>query len=238
MDALQYYRDAALFLPLVFAVLLGSSLVAADIENGTAAFTWSIAPSRSRWFVEVASVGLVLLIPVWLPIAMSEVYLSLTLSPVQNSQTSPLGLDPSPWLILFRMLLVYAVVCLVGSQFGRVLPAVLVGMIVGLLALALLESACLAWRGGQVSTIDPTEVGSLPLGTEVATLDGRLVGAAEARSALAMGSAFGQSYQFVPVGLASSKRAEIIAEECGLAGLASTGLFVLTALVIERRRPI
>lgn len=180
--------------------------------------------------------GLTLLLLLSLPLALAECYVSEVLNPLQNAQMSPFGLDPSAILILFRALLVFSVVCLVGAFSGRILPTMLIGMVTAFVMLAVLETAFIAWRGNQVSVIDPTTAGALPLGSQVATLDGHLVGTSEAQSAMSLGPEFSQRYQLLPVGLSPSKREEIIAEECAAAAFVSIGLLTLMVVVIETRR--
>jgi hypothetical protein len=237
-ELIPYVREAFFVVPILTGIIVGTSLTAAEFDVGTSVFVWSIAANRTRWFLETAGVGLMLVAVCWAPIGIAEHILSQRLGPQLDAQLSPMGLDSSAMLMLSRALLTFAVVCVIGMVSGRTIPTVLLGAIASILLLAVLETAFFAWRDVQVEPVDPTLAGTLPVGSRVATLDGRLVGDQEARSALSLEETqFVDRYEWVLVGLSPVAHAETDAEEFAVFGAATLTLLALTSRIAESRRP-
>ena len=60
------------FLPLVFGIVLGAPLVAREVENGTAAVSWSLAGSRRRWLVGRMAAMLLLIVPLLVAVGIAS----------------------------------------------------------------------------------------------------------------------------------------------------------------------
>lgn len=133
----QVLGGVGLLLPLVMGVILGSPLVAREVEHGTAQLAWSFAKSRRRWFAEralaVLILGTVLLVPVSLVSHLLEGAIDFTVDPAGSLQDYGIR-GPS---LLMRGLATLGIGLLAGTVLGRVLPALLVTALAGTIMFAL-----------------------------------------------------------------------------------------------------
>ena len=237
-ELIGYGRDAFFFVPILTGIIVGASLTAGEFDAGTSVFAWWTAANRTRWFLEMAGVGLLLVAICWVPLGIAEHMLSHGLGPELDAQLSPMGLDSSATLVLSRGLLAFAVVSLIGMVSGRTIPTILVGVIASFLLLAVIETAFFAWRDAQLGPVDPMLAGTWPADRRVATLDGRLVEEQEARMARTLDDKdFVAHYQWMIVGLSPLTHAETDAEEFAAFGAATLVLLAVASRVAETRRP-
>ncbi len=226
-------------------LLAGASLVAREIEDGTAAVAWSLAPSRMRWLVgRVAPVAVLLLV----------------LSAVASVAATDLagahypGLDPtlsfyngsSHGLTPVAIgMLVFAAAVFAGSILGRVLPALIAGCLLGLVLVSGVFIAENWWFPGQTIVVDARvqnteyngayvleDVVQLSSGEFKSLMDLNLSFDADGNvTGLPPGAAFvarlipGTRHPFIDA-----------VEATAMAAMAAV-MFLLTALVVRRRRP-
>jgi hypothetical protein len=135
-------------------LLAGAALVAREIEDGTAAVAWSLDPSRMRWLAgRVVPVAVLLLV----------------LSAVASVAATDLagarypGLDPSLSFYngsshgltpVAAGMLVFAAAVFAGSILGRVLPALIVGAVLGLVLVSGVFFSENSWFPGQTIFVD------------------------------------------------------------------------------------
>jgi hypothetical protein len=135
-------------------LLAGAALVAREIEDGTAPVAWSLAPSRMRWLVgRVAPVAVLLLV-------LSAV---VSIAATELAGASHPGLDPSlsfyngsshGLMPVAAGLAVFAAAVFAGSMLGRVLPALIVGAVLGLFLVAGVFASESVWFPGQTIVVD------------------------------------------------------------------------------------
>ena len=135
-------------------LLAGAALVAREIEEGTASVAWSLSPSRMRWLIgRVAPVAVLLLV----------------LSAVASVAATELagarypGLDPALSFYngsshgltpVAAGLVVFAAAVFAGSVVGRVLPALIVASVLGLVLVSGVFASENLWFPGQTEIVD------------------------------------------------------------------------------------
>jgi hypothetical protein len=135
-------------------LLAGAALIARELEDGTAAVAWSLAPSRMRWLIgRVAPVAVLLLV-------LSAVA---SVAATELAGASYPGLDPSLSFYngsshgltpVAAGMLVFAGTVFAGSLLGRVLPALIVGAVLGLFLVAGVFASESVWFPGQTIVVD------------------------------------------------------------------------------------
>jgi hypothetical protein len=236
-DLVLYWRIGLLVWPLLIAVVLGTSLVASDLESGSVAFAWSIVLSRLRWFAATVANGVLLLLALMLPLCISAHFVGSALSHFNDAQLAPAQLDMSAPLLIGEGLLSLSVVCLTGVVVGRVLPALLVGVAASLAALVIVAWLFLGLRDGLMVPVDQSQAGTMPLGTGVVAPDGRLLGQSEARTVLEGGPEVVQRYRLVAIGLPPSSRAELAAGQLAVELAGGLALLLIAANIADRKVP-
>jgi hypothetical protein len=135
-------------------LLAGATLVAREIEEGAAPVAWSLSPSRLRWLIgRVAPVAVLLLV----------------LSAVASVAATELagarypGLDPALSFYngsshgltpVAAGLVVFAAAVFVGSVVGRVLPALIVASVLGLVLVSGVFASESVWFPGQTVIVE------------------------------------------------------------------------------------
>lgn len=117
-------------LPFVAGLLLGVPLVAREVEQRTATLAWSLQSSRRRWFVKRAIIAATALAAVLAVPAAAAEFLEPARQPWLDPATTAFrdyGLRGP--LIVFRGLAALSLGLLVGAVIGRVLPALIVGVV-------------------------------------------------------------------------------------------------------------
>jgi ABC-type transport system involved in multi-copper enzyme maturation permease subunit len=140
----------------IAGLLAGVSLVAREIEERTAAVAWSLATSRTRWlFGRVAPVAGLLAV-LFAAAAISGTELQRARQPMIDPLLS-FDTDAGRGLTLVATgLLFFSVAVLVGSVMGRVLPALLVAAVAGLILLGGSMAVRAAWLPSQSVVVDQT----------------------------------------------------------------------------------
>ena len=135
-------------------LLAGAALVAREIEDGTAPVAWSLSPSRIRWLAaRVAPVAILLLV-------LSAVA---SVAATELAGASRPGLDPTlsfyngssqGLMPVAAGMLVFAAAMFAGSILGRVLPALIVGAMLGLVLVSGVFFSENLWFPGQTIVVD------------------------------------------------------------------------------------
>jgi ABC-type transport system involved in multi-copper enzyme maturation permease subunit len=225
-------------------LLAGAALVAREIEDGTASVAWSLSPSRMRWLAgRVAPVAVLLLVlSVVASVAATELAgarypgLDPSLSFYNGSSN---GLTP-----VAAGMAVFAAAVFAGSLLGRVLPALIVGAVLGLFLVAGVFFSENVWFPGQTIVVD-ARVGSGYRGAYV--LDEVVqLSSGEFKSLMDISVDFESQGNVtgLPVGAAlvdrlipGTRHPFVDAVEATAMGAMAAVMFLLTALVVRRRRP-
>lgn len=234
-------------LPFAAAGLVGSQLVATELDRETAALAWSLAPSRRRWLLDRILPPLVVLIIGFALVATTSAYLESARSPAidLSRNFNDFGLwGPG---LLSRGFVAFAVGLLAGSVTGRVLPSLIVTVGVGALLFVALPTAVAV--GVKLDALVSTETpgNEYPLhviggwrnasGVVLTDEDARKLVPPEVNGAGAAEDWLSQRFTAVGLGVRGGRLPEILARESGVLIAGGLILIVLTGSVLDRRRP-
>jgi hypothetical protein len=197
------------------ACLVGTSVAATEIEQGTAALSWALDPSRLRWLRFRVSGPLLFLVPLMLILGLSTDIMEGSLHPsIQASATfDHYGLRGL--LLLPRAALAFAIGLACGAILGRLLGAMLVALVASTGALMAAQLAAVSVLRPSASILDDREPGAMVLAFRTVSDQGAL------RS----------------IGLPGLRYPELISTEVAILVVA-TMLALVTAIVVVRvRRP-
>jgi hypothetical protein len=235
-------RGIVVALPIIGALTLGLALVARELEQQTALFGWSLAPSRPRWLLGRLAPEVVL-------VAVICIVAGVLLDAIQG-----LGGFVDPWRSFegFGMrgpavagigVLALGVTVFVGALLGRQLPALLIALPLTLAA-GLLVSAVsdgLLDRESVVGTMEEMDPGARQLAGLLRTPEGEDIGWEEAYnrygSAVYEGNVedlgLTQVSKFVP----GDRYPFAVFRLTGLLALVGVIGMALTLFIVQRRRP-
>lgn len=227
--------------PAFAGALLGVPIVAREVERGTARLAWSLAPSRTRWFVGRMVVSFVVLLVVACLAGVASDRLHGAFRPDVDLANAFDSYGLRGVMVAARAILVFSVAVAVGAWLGRVLPALLVG---AGLATALLVGGTMAQQAimaTETVATDPTVVaaGDLWIDQRFRLPDGTLVGWAYFEgSEEQLYDEFGNSrYPEVAMIIPGARYRFVETREAiALLGASAVALGV-AALLVTRRRP-
>jgi hypothetical protein len=227
-------------------LLAGAALVAREIEDGTAAVAWSLSPSRMRWLA-----GRVAPVAVWLLVLGSVASVAATdlagarypgLDPTLSFYNgSSHGLTP-----VAVGMLVFAAAVFAGSMLGRVLPALIVASVLGLVLVGGVFASENVWFPGQTIVVDARTASTGYPGAYV--LDQKVqLASGELRSLMDFNNLDWDSngnVRGLPEGAAlvaliipGTRHPFVDAVEAAAMGAMAGCLLAATAFVVRRRRP-
>ena len=228
----------------VGGLLVGVSLVAREIEDHTAALAWSLDPSRTRWlFGRVAPVAVVLLALLAIA-AISATELQRAGDPSVDPLLSFYGESSRGLELVAIGFMVFATAVLVGSIVGRVMPALILAAVLGLILTVTAFVAESTWIPSQAVLLDARggsgSDGALVLDQLLRMPSGELVPTwsvewDEDANGNLTGPLAGATLEnkVVP----GSRHPFVEAVDSAAMMAVSFGLLALTALVVRRRRP-
>ena len=130
-------------LPFAVGLLGGVPLVGRELETGTAQTAWSLSGSRLRWLARQVSPVLVVLTVAVAFAALAVDVLEQTRAPWYHSAISDMALHGP--IVIGRALSGFGIGLLLGAAIGRTLPALIVGVLAVLLAVALVGGVQFDW---------------------------------------------------------------------------------------------
>ncbi len=223
--------------PLIGALLVAAPLIASELEFGTATLSWSLARSRVAW-----------LLPRMALVMVVAVSLGAVAGLVLDALTALLQLAGSPWdslegyaargaLVAARTVAVVASGLLAGALMGRQVAALALG---GLMAAVLCIGVALAGDSiNRASQVVLDGVSGLTLDMrpqEIAT--GTILDWSEMPTELTPDSPeWNAKYRWIVLGIPNSQAAAVVWRDVALHVAPAAMLLVLTAVVVERRRP-
>jgi hypothetical protein len=115
--------------PFVAGLLVGTPLVARELEGGTARLAWSLVPSRLRWFVQrvVPALGLVAVAAFVIGITADALFRAL--HPTLDLDQSFVGFRGRGVLVSVEALVVASIALAFGSILGRTVPTFVLALI-------------------------------------------------------------------------------------------------------------
>lgn len=233
----------ATFFPFLAGLLLGTPLVAKEIDSGTARLAWSLSPSRGRWYVAR-------LLPMLLAIALAGMAIGIVadvlvgvMMPDRDLPNSFVAFHGRGVLIATSALVLGSTAVALGAILGRPTPTLVLALALGGLTLfavsevhrkvVLAPEAVVApqdWNGGDDDLYVDGKF-QLPDGS-LATWEELL-----ARDPSFGQGEFGLELPFVQLVIPGERYREIEAREAGV-HLGISAVFLLAGgVVVLRRRP-
>lgn len=223
----------------VFAgVFLGASIIATEIERGTAVIAWTVSDSRARWLApRVLVVGLLLIAP--------AVAIGLGLDAVHQAINPRIPLTASldayetrGWLIPARAGVAFGAGLLAGAVLGRALPALLAGVVIAAVAVAAVLGLGAMWNAGAADPVgfnDGSIVNQLVLRDQTT---GKYIDYASAEALIPQADpGFAERFTEVPLGVPGTSAPIVVGRESAGLVLASGALVAGSFVVANRRRP-
>jgi hypothetical protein len=249
-DIGMYVVLAIVILPFALGLIFGVAIVSKELERGTAALAWSIAPSRSRWLLRVALPAFLAVVGTSVVAGLLSDRLELVRDPSMDPARTLHHLGLRGVVIPAYGVAAFGIALAVGARLGRVMPALLLA---GALTLASAVGATFAvdamLRGEYVPVEESRmlETRAFSAGrvfdTHVLTPDGELMSWGEAYE-LVGDAIYPDSINFDPAYrtfyLVTPGELYPIAEWRLAVILAAIGLggIVLAFAIVDRRRPV
>jgi hypothetical protein len=226
--------------PFVAGLILGTPLVAREIDRGTARLAWSLSPSRLRWYVQRIAPVLVVLAIAGMVIGIVADRLLAAMITDEDLANSFSGFHGRGVLIATNALVLGSTAIALGAIIGKPMQTLLLSLILGgviLLAVgevhrkAILPSEAVPDASGQYSDRN------LYIDNRFQLPDGRLVTWDELVVIDPRVMEFGPEYPNVQLIIPGERYREIEAREA-IAELAISALLIVAGgLIVLRRRP-
>ena len=214
-----YLQLALVCLPVVAGIAFAASLIAAEIDNGTTVFAWSIIGSRRRWLADTVTAGVLALLITTVPLVVVSLILSGALGPVLDATSAPASIDTAAVLIPARAVAAFAVGVLVAVIVGRSLQTLVIGILAACLVLGAVELGFAAWRQVAAAPVDLTQPGVFFV----------------AQPATESPAVVSQS-PTIAVGLSSDSRLLLLLGQTGTLMVTAAGAVLIATVVAEGRR--
>jgi len=233
-------------LPIAAGVLLGSQLVARELERGSAVLAWSLDVGRRRWFIERTVVAVAPTVAVGLVSTVLSYPLMAAAYPALDIGASFATFDAFGPVLLTRGVLSFALGLAIGSLGGRTVPSLLATAV---LAVALVAgTSWLATTAGTAARVP--DIGGLH-DINARYLEYRVVGSGGQELTYEQARALAPSildpadisdwvystYDPIAIVLPGSEAGPAAARELALDVAGAAAAIGLAWLVVRRRRP-
>jgi hypothetical protein len=236
-QAMPIVQALAVFAPPLAGVFLGATILAREVESGTAIFAWTFSASRTRWLVGrvLPAATLLLVLCLAAGAAVDTVYASSF--PIVPIEASLVDFQLRGPLLAARALLAFAASVLVGAVVGRLLPSLLLSIVV---SGALIAGSM--WLAQSFAMREPVAepgpggllVGSLYRAPNGEVLDGTQ--AVERMEEFGDGELF-EVYEIIDLGVPGSRSIAIVTTVLGAITVVILALGGMTLATVNRRRP-
>lgn len=122
-------------LPFLLGALIGASVIGREVERGTSRLAWSLAPSRTRWFVVRVLPALVVVFILSFVAGAALDRLVASTEPWTDPANSFAGFGARGVVLAARATFVFAIGVAVGAVIGRAMPALIVTAVVAYVAI-------------------------------------------------------------------------------------------------------
>lgn len=129
-------QSLLIVLPFLLGVLVGVPLVARELERGTSRLAWSLAPSRTHWFLTRLVPAILVVFVLSLVAGLAADRLMGAVEPTADPLRSFAGFGGRGIVLAVRATFIFAVGVAVGSAIGRVLPALIITAVIGAIGLS------------------------------------------------------------------------------------------------------
>lgn len=233
---------AAFGIPLV----LGVPILTREIEQRTAMMAWPLAASRPRWLAWRALPVLVVALVLIGVMAFAADQLAQAYFPRSDIGFDSHGIRGIS--LVTRALLMFAAAVALGAVIGRLLPALLIGIVLSIGVSTVLGSVLTQWAPSAELTGDETELfgpGPLRTGAMYRLADGRLISAQEGE--ILVQELYEQNGGEEPdpallptqvvYGVAAERYGEVLVRESAALGAATVVVAFGSVIAVQRRRP-
>jgi hypothetical protein len=225
--------------PFLAGLLLGTPVIARELDRGTARLAWSLGPSRMRWFVQRAALMLVIAVGACFAIGFVAERIVALYAPGVDLANSFTAFHQRGVLVATSGFLVASIAIGIGAVVGRTMPTLILALVLSgasVLAIAEVDHKLL------INESVPLGEGSnddLQLDSRFQLPDGRLVTWDELMviDPQAMQSEEGIQYPWVALGIPAARYREIETREGLIEVVAGLAFLGLGAFVVGRRRP-
>lgn len=226
-------------------LVLGAPILTREIEHKTAMIAWPLAGSRLRWLAWRALPVLAVALVVIGAMAFAADQLAQAYFPHSDIGFDRHGVRGIS--LVTRSALMFAAALLLGAMIGRLLPALLIGIVLAAGISTAFDSLLSNWvESGELDQSDSILGGGFPLNTgfEYRPADGSPMSDVEAETLYQdLYEEYGESVdpallpQEVFYGVAGSRYAEVLVRESAAIVGATALAGGLAAVVVQRRRP-
>jgi len=231
------------FVPFLLAVLVGAPLVARELERGTSRLAWSLAPSRVRWFVVRVVPAVVFVFVLALAAGLALDRLTGAIEPGTDAARSFSGFGARGFVLAARAVFVLAIGVCFGALLGRMLPALLLAAVVGLIGLAGGSYVHSRWLAAEavISQAETGGPGDLFIDQRIKAPDGRILTWDQIYAELPPtddGSDWPPAgYAFVSYAVPAERLGFVQAREVAALAGASLVFLGIAGVAVRRRRP-
>jgi hypothetical protein len=232
-------------LPLVLGLASGVTIVGRELEGRTAQTAWALMPSRRRWLGQQVLPVIAVVVVVAAVAGLAGTVLEAIRLPWYNSAFNDLILHGPP--IVGRSIAAFGIGILTGAVVGRVLPALLVGVVVAIALLMVSGDLHDGWKQANVEDIANPESGrfaGLHLGDAFRDATGRLVsvedasfGAPPEEDTYSWVLEQHPDWTLVTLGIPAARAGELAGLDALGFGIVGLVAFAAAVPVVDRRRP-
>ncbi|MEO8572062.1 MAG: hypothetical protein ABI553_10240 [Chloroflexota bacterium] len=227
--------------PFLAGVLLGTPVIARELDRGTARLAWSLGPSRLRWFVERVVLMLVLTLLACFAIGVVADWIVALYAPGVDLANSFAQYHQRGILIATGGFLVASVAIGLGAVVGRTMPTLILALVLSGASVLAITEVSAKLLVNEAVPLEQSEGGNndLQLDSRFQLPDGRLVTWDELTviDPESMNAEFGPQYPYVALGIPGSRHREIEAREAVAEVVVGLAFLGLGAFVVGRRRP-
>lgn len=230
--------------PAFLGLVLGTTVVSAEIEHKTAELAWALSPSRRRWLLDRVWPALLIAAIVSAVAAVAGETLQGAAAPWLDARASFADYGGRGLPLVARSLTLTALGVLVGAAVGRQLPAFLIGIAAAVVVLVVLQKA--TPFGLPLVPVEVTDPFTRPLALVEAyeAPDGSLLTRDQARAEAPADLPRSEldewvfsNFPIVRLGIPGSQLPDVELRESLLLAVVGTTFLALAMLAVERRRP-
>ena len=232
-----------LVVAILSGALLGSQLVAREIERGTAPIVWSLSRSRLWWLAPRALIAFGLLLILVTPLAISGHFLEGAIEPGVAPSASLTDITMRGLGLLSIATATFTAGVFLGALFGRMLPALLLTVLVGAgVTAAVFVLPAVVGQPKIIGSVPSDAIAhSIVFEQRFMNSAGESLTLEQAMAAAPVGADpepwAWEHFDRVAYGISGDDYPMISAVTAGIMMVVSLGLIAAAALVVRRRRP-
>jgi len=230
------------FVPFVSALLIGVAVVGREIERGTTRLAWALTPSRLRWLAHRLAPVLVVVAVIGLLMGVAADRLLAATEPGMDPANALAQLGQRGPVLAARAIFVMSIGVVVGAVMGRALPALVVATVIAVVGIAGGSQVHDGILRSEATVIEQAGPGDRYFDQLFVLPGGRLVGWDEIEQHDPPPATFEDTTVWptlpqVTLGISGTRYGDVQLREIGALAGGTLVALLLTALVVQRRRP-